>query len=378
MQKQFLVSLESLRGLAALSVCWIHCWVAVIPASAYNWETLLGTADLSYKIGFLIVSPFSGRNAVVLFFLLSGFVLASSLKFRLQSGSKNVYRDFFIGRIFRLMPAATLVTLLSALIMTVVLNTVEFPKAGAAWFVRYLEPPTLHDVFGALMLQNSLNPVYWSLKAEVFGSLIFPLIFWLLANSLQNKWRTLFTLGCSILISWYFRGIAPLRFWFCFPLGIVCYQLYAAHSGPRGKPAFICGLLMFCFASWLGPEPFMEDVDYQFPQIVLEALGAFLIICSIARSGSSDGPLHWKYISRTGRNSFSLFLIHFVILELVYILLLRVNPDWPSTHPYLLSAALVILTIPAAAWLAEALYNWVEIPGINLGKQFVAKLQKYE
>ena len=98
----FLPRLESLRGVAALIVVGYHASHRISGGVAYNWFD-----GFAWRV-FTAVS--NGTGAVVVFFVLSGFVLARSL----ESNSDPV--RFLRNRVFRLFPAAmAVVALLTAL-----------------------------------------------------------------------------------------------------------------------------------------------------------------------------------------------------------------------------------------------------------------------
>src|SRR3982750_1759921 len=80
----FVPRLESLRGIAAVSVAGYHI-------AAIYWQVI----------------P-TGLNAVVMFFVLSGFVLARSLEKNPSPGA------FVLSRVYRLLPPAAAAVLLFA------------------------------------------------------------------------------------------------------------------------------------------------------------------------------------------------------------------------------------------------------------------------
>jgi len=102
-QLKFLPRIESLRGIAALTVVGRHVSDQLSGAlPAYGW--------LDGFAGQVIAAFSNGTGAVVTFFVLSGFVLARSL-----DSSPDPVR-FFRNRLFRLFPAAlAVVTLLTVL-----------------------------------------------------------------------------------------------------------------------------------------------------------------------------------------------------------------------------------------------------------------------
>src|SRR3954469_10518110 len=89
---RFIPGLESARGLAALTVCLFH-------ASAVRFQGEVLVAKHSVAGTFL-----NGHGAVILFFVLSGFVLRSSLERKGAQGSCRLALEFFVARVFRLFP----------------------------------------------------------------------------------------------------------------------------------------------------------------------------------------------------------------------------------------------------------------------------------
>src|ERR1700739_3826952 len=126
----FLPRLEALRGLAAVSVVGFH---------AVN-DTIV-----------------TGMAPVVLFFVLSGFVLARSLE---QNPSPVA---FFRNRVFRLLPAAA---------ATVLLFSALYWRFG--FYVGYLASfSPLNVALNASMIRSDIDGPMWSLTVECFAA---PLI----------------------------------------------------------------------------------------------------------------------------------------------------------------------------------------------------------
>jgi peptidoglycan/LPS O-acetylase OafA/YrhL len=102
MSQRFLPRIESMRGIAALTVVGFHISNQFSASPAFGWFD--GCAFL------ILTAFFNGFGAVVIFFVLSGFVLARSLD------ANSDPTRFFRNRFFRLFPAAIfVVTLLTAL-----------------------------------------------------------------------------------------------------------------------------------------------------------------------------------------------------------------------------------------------------------------------
>jgi exopolysaccharide production protein ExoZ len=136
----FLPRLESLRGVAAVSVVGYH-------VAAIYWDIIA-----------------TGMIAVVMFFVLSGFVLARSLQ---QNSSPAA---FFRSRFFRLFPpAAATVLLLAALYWLF-----------GFWVGFRGEFDLFNVLLNALMIKSDINGVMWSMTVECAATPVILGSFWAL------------------------------------------------------------------------------------------------------------------------------------------------------------------------------------------------------
>lgn len=146
--------LDALRGFAALVVVWFHLSPHLLGAQAH--AAVLRHIDL-------------GKYGVLLFFLVSGYVIPMSLE---RHGS---LRRFWIGRLFRIYPAfAAAVAVMGVLI-----------AAGVLPLQASLQAETVSGALGhATMLQDMLGlrgvvRVFWTLSYEmVFYLMVAGLFAW--------------------------------------------------------------------------------------------------------------------------------------------------------------------------------------------------------
>lgn len=152
-------SLDSLRFLAALCVAMAHCLTA-FSAQPFHAQTL-AMMDFSNTEGVfarLVQLVFNAHSAVIIFFVLSGFVLTLSLR-RLASVNYGVeFFTFVIRRAYRIFPAL----ICSLLIL--------------GYIVSY---PSDKLVQNMLLMDTSINSVAWTLKVELAGCLVVFSAFWL-------------------------------------------------------------------------------------------------------------------------------------------------------------------------------------------------------
>lgn len=183
MNKPRLERLEALRGFAALYVVFFH----VLPQKFYLFHM---------NVGFFFRF---GTEAVIVFFVLSGFVI----KYTYEKSKDKSFRNYFLRRFIRLYIPLVIIFLMGYLI--------KCYHEGA------MVPPELKTLLGNIfMLQDvySLKPhvvsgtymgngVLWSLSYEWW----FYMLFFLLANKLKedrlNTWVTWLTIIAAISYLFY-------------------------------------------------------------------------------------------------------------------------------------------------------------------------------
>src|ERR1700704_5016768 len=132
----FIPRLESLRGVAALTVVAYHVWGQFSDKPSAGWD-----AAAFYALRWLS----NGTGAVVGFFVISGFVLARSLE-----ANPDPVR-FVRNRIFRLVPAAA---------AAVALLTFLHWRFG--FFVGYEgDFAPVNVILNMLMIKSDINGPMW-------------------------------------------------------------------------------------------------------------------------------------------------------------------------------------------------------------------------
>ena len=175
---QFFPNLEAARGIAALMVALFHIGQAYFFNSAGLQRTLIApsvkTLEFTWSDQLFRILG-NGPGAVVLFFVLSGFVLTLVLQ---QGADRGVTKAtlFFLARICRIYPAViTSIVIFVALFFFTGLSLTS-PEQYSPWII----------FLNGLLLSTTIDGVMWSLQLELIAA---PVIFlvWLAWMRFGNK-----------------------------------------------------------------------------------------------------------------------------------------------------------------------------------------------
>ncbi len=347
-QPRRLETLDSLRGLAAVAVVASHL-LHVRPAFGTRpwhgpllpWEWALKATPLAVLV--------DGHAAVLVFFVLSGLVLAGPL----LAPARPPYGAFALKRFLRLYPPYA-AALLGAAALQAWFGA-GAPHGPSAWLAT-----SWTDRFSAgavadyaLMLGNRLaldNPV-WSLDVEMRISLLLPLL--LLP---VRRWRP----AAPLLAAGLLASGAVLRPWGAPPV-IWSSLLYAgmfllgtALAGQVGRlravrpgwPALVmlAGAWAVLFLVW---------------REALEAVGAAMLVAAVLMRGPPAALCETAAARFLGRISFSLYLVHVPVLMAV-LAVLGTTPFW----------RVVVVFVPVSLAVAWAFHRIIEIPSHALSRRW--------
>jgi peptidoglycan/LPS O-acetylase OafA/YrhL len=364
-------SLDSVRGLAALTVVFTHFLWFLKPDTPLR-SMALGQAH-SWLYQLLHLPPIflfessplhiltAGHEAVVLFFVLSGFVIY--LPWERDPGPP--YRNYFIRRVCRIY-LPYLAALFLAISLNMTLSRGGLPEMNA-WSNRTWAIPVMaRDVIAHLFMlgnydTNKFLPPIWSLVHEMRISLLFPA----LAFVIRRSWALPVLAGLvviGLLGDFYWGGplntdFATVYFAAFFLLGGLLAQrrdqirrLYALLSPAPRRLLLVATFLLyvygrFVFILWPG--------ELAFPDLFIAVGAVGIIVWAL-----SDPPcLSHPAVQWLGKVSYALYLIHFtVFLAAIYLF-----------HSYLPIWLILTLALPVALVGSELFWNFVERPSIRLG-----------
>ena len=339
-------ALQSIRGIAAVVVVLHHAtFTFVCSAGFHYWSEVLLNA----------------HGAVVLFFVLSGYVLTRSLSDQPLSLRQSL--AFYAARCFRIYPALWV----ACILMLSYYGAFHFQLATpglSAWFEEYdLGRFKQRDVLLQFLgLRSVLIPPSWSITVEIYGSILLPL----LALVARAGWSPWLLLGTSLV------AILPVsagHSWvYCpsFVAGVVAYRYREPLVKVLGSlftfAVSVCVLWFFRRLS----SAWNFDVDPGAPiPSVVESIAAIGVVLGAA-------SLQFKILnSRTavwlGDISYSVYLLHYVVLATLAHLL--VGAAAGDVGALLLAATTLCVTLV----LSTMTYRLIERPGIQIGKAFAIR-----
>jgi len=344
-QSQRLTQLDGLRGLAALLVFIEH---------AHN--SFAGPDPVSF-LRYTPLGPllWGGATAVILFFVLSGLVLALPAMRAMPKPFASFYARFMTLRLFRIYPAFWF-----ALLVSLVASTLYVPSNGGTlfWNTGPWEIPHREMLHYFLLIPNFhaalIDGPAWTLTVEMQMSLLMPTLI-VAFRSADTRWGTLLLIALACGLGWRFLWLHYLPM---FALGVALARHWERANilARRLSPVGFTALALVAFASFSMPQDPPIAVEW----IVTLVMGVLLIL-AVQSTGLARfldcGPVQFL-----GRISYSFYLLHMPI----FLLLL----SW--LQPFVHSAVLVFLVaLPVVCLASFGAFIWVERPAIRYSHRLV-------
>lgn len=370
----FITALESVRGIAAVVVLLSH---ACSVLAGENWALLLRTVwslDTGEEVfRRVLLALLNGNAAVSLFFVLSGFVLALSLRrddrpFGVKAGA------FTARRFLRIYPALAV-----NLVMTVVLL---WALSGAFPMVGFWRPDAHALGANLLLLDFKINGPTWTMLVEL---LAIPQLLVCHAVATRTGRRGLLLLALASFVgmlgAYLIVGLFPSHspFWtvvysymldgqLMFTLGfLVAEWQMRRRVDPGARRAAI--LLIAATVLLLGARAVFGFSSRA--AILTEGLASVTIVAILAAAPrfAAHDILEWPPIRFLGRISYSLYLYHATVLVIVMpAITWLLTSAWTQPRPFatagIISAIALLMTVP----LGWASYAAVERPSMRLGR----------
>ncbi len=343
-------SLDFLRGIAILGVIAVHC-VGAFPSSFVLLDSLMRL----------------GRYGVQLFFVASAFTMVMMWERRVGTDHEPVLA-FYVRRAARIIPMFWVAAIFYLLIYG------TDPSYYAPFGVGVLEIAltflTLHGWWPSAF--NSVVPGGWSIAVEISFYAVFPL----LAVRLPTLNAILIAIGLSsglaLFLQTVLRSILTphLSSW---PTELI--DIFFKFSFLRQAVFFLIGIAVYRWV--VGAQRFRFDLR----TCLLGLAATGLTYASLGRGESLvagvlalfavtvlQGRLGVTFVGALGRSSYSIYLVHFIVLSEVSSLMKAISLN--QSLRALIGFSLVLV----CSWLV-ALFTkrLIEDPGIDFGRFLLAR-----
>ncbi len=344
--------INGLRGIAIIGVIYHHIFYQI---TGPGWH--------SFTIGRFTMHPFAplsnGMHGVMLFFVLSGFVL--SLPYaekRRRMETFNDVRMFYSRRLWRLLPllsGAVVASVVMAGYPDVITSLAKFGDTmmKTLWPFPVTEP----------WFYPKDTWVLWSLRVEIWFSLLFPALVWvmhrygitlttLLVVAMNTAGRQAFWPDWTPGTMFFFDSF--LMRLDAFVLGMAVAWIFTRKPATLRKPWIMpCGIVFVLAGFWLANEDILAGLSILYmPRMLLIATGFMFITGSaLVRRSVLTRVLELSALQILGVMCYSLYVWH-------GILLLHINPR-TDVH----SAA-----VYAIALLFFSLLSYLTLEGGSFGR----------
>lgn len=367
-------SAESIRGLACLAVVFSHLAMSFFPFLHHfdpNEKTDLAWVYAIHHLPFGFL--YSGDAAVFVFFVLSGFVLSYAILKSPQQFHAKI-NNMMIKRYPRLMiPALT-----SCVIIWLVLKVIHIDSSHVgAWLHAFaiqdfsFRHAVYEGTIGAFLFSESdINWVLWTMTIELMGS--FALFFLLY---LYHYKHITFWLGSLLIpcLAFFWRGQGFSFGISSFIIGIYIYLYAKPLSNVVAIPMLLIGLYLAgahnTSAAYSWVHHILGENTYDYSNFIAGILIVYSVLMSPLLSKGLDHPiLVWL-----GKLSFSIYLLHLMMLYLICIPLFNLFLSWHWS--YSLAVICSGLTAIAVTLIAANFYSdYVDQLAIKVSNKIADKV----
>lgn len=343
----FIVELQSVRGIAALVVVFSHTLNFFRLPPGTEWTALA-----------------NGHAGVVIFFVLSGFVLSRSLE-NVRTMADTI--RWYTKRLFRIYPAIWAASLLALAYLALLHWRVPIADESSWIQGRYREDrwDMLHVAASFAGMLAFLLPQLWTITVELVGSFFMPFF-----KRVMDRGRApilgllaVLLVICLLFSEQTYYGIAA--YMVDFAVGMALAEVPASRVGFLARfkvPLAVAALAMLLFARW----GYLGSL-HGFAPHMIELVGAVLLVMLVVHCRLGGRTLQWSPVIWVGNISYSVYLVHFPVMSILSKVVGQ-TPFGAVEKNLLLTVATVAVTLP----LSDLLFRFVERPGNDLGKRLVA------
>jgi peptidoglycan/LPS O-acetylase OafA/YrhL len=361
--------LQSLRGLAALCVLVGHSFTVMAAGRIEDPNFTLRPTNVFLAAGEVLIQA---NTAVILFYVLSGFVLAESLRRRRASSELRHVFGFATRRLWRLLPVMW-ISIAFAAVVVLIFNHPPYARA-TGWFNGQLDIPITFEslVLNFLGLSHSINSVLWSIQIELAIIPLLPLAVWVSRG--RPLWFDVAVTAalCAVTIIFWERAPNFVLYAYCFYLGVALPKLMASTNAIRILGNGWCVLVALAV---------LVPIEYLYVSLRLWLVYKFFFdaaICVLIIAFVMLRPdcrpaqmLDHRALVWLGDVSYSLYAFGMAILIIFASIALRIVPEnWIGEDllETALTVAIAVISVAACAALARLSFDYVERPCIAVGR----------
>jgi len=322
-----------------------------------------------------------GGFGVTVFFFLSGYLITTMLRREHERSNRIDFKKFYMRRVLRIWPPFYVVLFLAFVcsFFAGIFSDFSFEHVKA-FLTQFFHISNYYNIEYGNKFMALGTEVYWSLAVEEHFYLLFPLLYVLLRRMgvTASRQALIFLSICFLALLWrcllvFTMGADYERIFFATDTRVDSI-LFGCALAVAGNPAleqdwqiserllkFVLlplGLVLLVGSLLVRAEIFRDTVRYTIQGIALYPI----FIASIRfPEWILFKPLNWKWVRFVGVLSYSLYLVHFMVIKF----LLTVVPD-------LGTLVIGVLSLIISLALSYAIYIYAEVPAAKLKKKFVA------
>lgn len=363
-------SAESIRGLACFAVIISHLILTFFPGLHYlkpedehlpNYEFFTTVFNSPFTFFY------AGSAAVYIFFVLSGFVLSYAI---LKNGS-NINKKIASMTIKRY-PRLAIPALISCLLIWCAFYLDVNTSTTTHWISRMgsADGSILYAIYDALINafifgKSEYNWVLWTMQSELLGSVV---IFALLYIKTNFK-NLVFFISSIVFLIGSFGLSTQLGFGvFCFLFGMFTYLYGFKINNYLAIPMLILGLYFAGAHNESASYSIFNKFLGNYTHSLLSVASGPLVVYSILMNSKLSDILDAKPLVFLGKLSFSLYLLHMLMIYLVgmpiFNYMNNINFDFVS------SAVFASLVVIITSLITSIFYSkYIDDLSINVGKK---------
>lgn len=369
--KQHINYIDSLKGICAIWITLAHYAIAYVPFGFVGWNSAVLEAEKAST--FFNAYPFSiftnSSFPLYTFFALISYIFATLF---FNNHKEETIKKQAVKRYFRLMPPVLAITMISYLItkLGLLYNQELSALAKSHWIGVFLtgDVSICQALYSALYNafingDGSYCSVLWCLDVIFIGS-YFSYTILLLFGKCKSRW--LFYLAFFLLT------LVMRNDYAAFIAGIVAADIAVTFPKLKEYKKTAIGLILFGFIVG-NAFPYVWGTKW-LSIITIYCITNFIMLLGFSLSEPAQKALGGKWLSASGKWSFTLILVHFPLLisfsPWVLVKMMDLNLG------FALSAIIsLIVTVPVMTLAVYLFYKFVELPAEKFSQIVYEKLK---